>query len=122
MGNPERYEEERDDASEADSVEGLADPQIREEVLEALATHADLDMSDVEVYVRYGRVTLGGVVDSRDAKRAATETAEQCAGVIAVRNEIRVETDVDLSDAGWDGTERRTGGRGSSQGRTDRGS
>jgi osmotically-inducible protein OsmY len=101
MGNPEQYEEERDDAPEAELVQSLTDGEIREEVLEALATHADVDMSAVEVYVRYGRVTLGGIVDSRDAKRAATAAAEQCSGVTSVRNEIRVDTDAAPPDVGW---------------------
>jgi osmotically-inducible protein OsmY len=104
MGNPERYEEERDGTLEADVVGSLTDRQIREDVLEALATHADLDMSGVEVYVRYGRVTLGGVVDSRDAKLAATAAAEQSPGVTGVRNETRVDTDDAPPDGGWDET------------------
>jgi osmotically-inducible protein OsmY len=102
MGNPEQSREKDDDIPEAAILEGLTDNQIREEVLEALATVADLDMSGVEVYVRYGRVTLGGIADGRDAKHAATAAAEQCAGVTGVRNEIRVETDSAPLNAGYE--------------------
>ncbi|HVT37572.1 MAG TPA: BON domain-containing protein [Gemmatimonadaceae bacterium] len=101
MANPEPHEEERDGRLGDDGVGSLTDRQIREDVLEALGNHADLDMSGVEVYVRLGRVTLGGIVDTREEKRAARAAAEQSPGVTSVRNEIRVENDDAPLDAGW---------------------
>jgi osmotically-inducible protein OsmY len=93
MGNLEFHESERDDGASLDRIEQLADNQIRDDVQEMLASHSDMDMSGVEVRVRSGQVTLSGAVESLDAKLAAQVAAEQCSGVISVRNRLEVESD-----------------------------
>jgi osmotically-inducible protein OsmY len=100
MGNLEFHESDRDDVGGIDRVEQLADNQIRDDVQEMLASHADMDMSGVEVRVRSGQVTLSGAVESLDAKLAAQVAAEQCSGVISVRNRLEIESD-GAAHPGW---------------------
>jgi osmotically-inducible protein OsmY len=68
-----------------------SDDRIREDVSEALSQHGDIDASEIEVDVQNGEVTLSGTVSSREAKRAAEETAEGGSGVKDVQNRIRVQ-------------------------------
>ncbi len=68
-----------------------SDDRIREDVSEALSQDGDIDASEIEVTIQGGVVTLSGTVDSREAKRAAEDLAEDCAGVKDVQNNIRVQ-------------------------------
>lgn len=68
-----------------------SDDRIREDVSEALARHAALDASDIEVQVANGEITLTGTVANRADKRTAEETAERVFGVSEVQNQIKLK-------------------------------
>lgn len=75
-----------------------SDDRTREDVCDAIAYQGSVDASDVEVKVADGVVTLSGTVTHRHEKRQLEHLAEQCRGVLEVRNELRLER----SDAGKD--------------------
>ena len=72
-----------------------SDERIREEVNDRLTAHGQVDATDIEVRVQNGEVTLTGFVDSRDAKRAAEDCAEDVSGVREVSNQLRLRTHVE---------------------------
>jgi hypothetical protein len=102
------YGRERSGAREWSSVEGWrvpgphagrgprgyqrTDERIREEINERLTAHGLIDATEVECRVATGEVTLTGFVDSRAAKRAAEDLAEEVYGVREVHNELRVRS------------------------------
>jgi hypothetical protein len=57
-----------------------------------LTAHGLIDASDVEVRIQGAEVTLVGFVDSRAAKRAAEDLAEDVPGVREVHNQLRVRS------------------------------
>jgi hypothetical protein len=67
-----------------------SDERIREDICEALMHSAEVDATEIEVRVENGEVTLSGTVESRLMKRQVEDAAELCAGVVDVRNEIKV--------------------------------
>jgi hypothetical protein len=67
-----------------------SDERIKEQVSDRLMDDDDVDASDITVEVKNAEVTLSGTVNSRQEKRAAEETAEQCAGVREVLNHLRI--------------------------------
>jgi osmotically-inducible protein OsmY len=69
-----------------------SDERIQDELHERLTAHGLIDASDVECRVANGEVTLTGFVDSRAAKRAAEDLAEDIYGVRQVRNELRIRS------------------------------
>lgn len=69
-----------------------SDERIREEINERLTAHGLIDATEVDCRVVNGEVTLTGFVDSRAAKRAAEDLAEDLYGVREVRNELRVHS------------------------------
>jgi osmotically-inducible protein OsmY len=73
------------------------DTRIYEDVCEALAQLDHVDVSEVEVVVEKGEVTLSGTVDQRQARHAITEIAESVRGVEQVFNRIRVRRAGDQS-------------------------
>lgn len=95
-----------------------SDDRIKEEVSEALADHAGIDASDIEVSVEGGMVTLTGGVSDRYAKRIAVEAVEDLRGVKDVHNQLRISsTDSKPSQSGgFGGASQTTGqyGQGSS--------
>jgi len=74
------------------------DERIRDEVNERLTHHGLIDATEIECRVQNGEVMLTGFVDSRAAKRAAEDIAEDVYGVREVRNELRVRSHA--ADAG----------------------
>jgi osmotically-inducible protein OsmY len=66
------------------------DPDLREDVLCALAWDEELADQDIAVHVAHGVVTLAGVVDDWDAYRAAAAAAHGVTGVRDVVMEIKV--------------------------------
>lgn len=68
-----------------------SDERIREHICERLARHHILEVSDVEVAVNEGCVTLEGTVPDRYMKHAIEDTADNCWGVKDVDNRIRVK-------------------------------
>jgi len=75
-----------------------SEERIREEINDRLTAHGLIDATDVEVQIRNGEVTLTGFVDSREAKRAAEDVAEDVSGVREVHNHLRIRSHSD--DAG----------------------
>lgn len=75
-----------------------SEERIREEINDRLTAHGLVDATDVEVGIQNGEVTLSGFVDSRDAKRAAEDCAEDVQGVREVHNHLRIRSHAD--DAG----------------------
>jgi osmotically-inducible protein OsmY len=52
--------------------------------------YGQLDAHDIELEVHDGEVALTGLVDDRQAKRAAERIAEAVYGVHAVHNQLRL--------------------------------
>lgn len=69
-----------------------SDDRIREEVNDRLTAHGLIDATDIECKVENGEVMLTGFVDSRAAKRAAEDVADDVAGVREVHNHLRIRT------------------------------
>lgn len=69
-----------------------SDDRIREELNDRLTAHGLIDATDVECHVQGGEVTMTGFVDSRAAKRAAEDLAEDINGVREVHNQLRVRS------------------------------
>jgi hypothetical protein len=68
------------------------DERIREEINDRLTAHGLIDATDVECHVQGGEVTLTGYVDSRAAKHAAEDLAEDVPGVREVHNQLRIRS------------------------------
>jgi hypothetical protein len=66
-----------------------SDEHIHDEVCGRLTDDPYVDASGIEVSVSNGEVTLGGTVDSRNARRRAEDLAEQVSGVSHVQNNLR---------------------------------
>jgi hypothetical protein len=77
-----------------------SDERIHEEINERLTAHGLIDATEVECQVLNGEVTLTGFVDSRAAKRAAEDVAEDIYGVRDVHNQIRVRSHHDEGGVG----------------------
>lgn len=67
-----------------------SDERVREEICERLADDARLDVTDVSVDVKEGRVMLEGTVPERRMKYVIEDTAAECLGANDVENRIRV--------------------------------
>lgn len=67
-----------------------SDERIREFICERLAQHHHLDVHDVSVEVRDGRVMLDGTVPERGMKYQIEDAADNTWGVKDVENRIRV--------------------------------
>lgn len=76
----------------------VRDERIHEDVCEALAFHAELDASEVEVSVEDGEVTLKGTVRDRRQKRLAEDLTEGVRGVVDVHNRLKVRPHDDTND------------------------
>ncbi len=72
-----------------------SDERIREDLSDRLTAHGLIDASDIEVRIQGGEVTLIGFVDSREAKRAAEDCAEDLPGVREVHNQLRIRSHAD---------------------------
>ncbi|WP_063552802.1 BON domain-containing protein [Burkholderia territorii] len=77
-----------------------SDERIREDVCERLARALDIDVSDVSVQVRDGRVELDGTVPSRWMKHDIEDIADSCMCVRDVENRVRVRRDEGEHDTG----------------------
>ena len=77
-----------------------SDERMREEISDRLTAHGLVDATDVEVRIEQGEVTLTGFVDSRDAKRAAEDCAEDVQGVREVHNHLRIRSHADDTGVG----------------------
>ncbi|MGU7811949.1 BON domain-containing protein [Burkholderia sp. AW49-1] len=77
-----------------------SDERIREDVCERLAHALDIDVSDVSVQVRDGRVELDGTVPSRWMKHDIEDIADSCMCVRDIENRVRVQRNDDERDTG----------------------
>ncbi|HZE76510.1 MAG TPA: BON domain-containing protein [Gemmatimonadales bacterium] len=66
------------------------DEPIWEEIHDRLMGHPDLEVTEVEIEVEEGRVTLVGRVGSRESKWLAEELTRAVPGVQDVRNRLKV--------------------------------
>jgi osmotically-inducible protein OsmY len=69
--------------------ERRSDESIRDEIRTSLSQRPGLDVSDVEVEVEGGEVTLTGSVEDRDASWMAEDLVESVPGVSLVHNRLR---------------------------------
>ena len=68
-----------------------SDERIKEDVHDRLTAHGRLDARGISVAVNNGEVTLGGTVESRQAKHTAEDVAESVLGVKNVENQLKVQ-------------------------------
>jgi hypothetical protein len=71
-----------------------SDERILEELNDRLTAHGLIDASDIDTRVENCEITLEGWVDSREAKRAAADVAEDIPGVRDVHNHLRLRSHV----------------------------
>lgn len=71
-----------------------SDERIREDISDRLGENEYLDVSEVEVSVSNGEVTLIGVVHSRQEKFLVEEIADDVSGVHDVHNQLRLKRDL----------------------------
>lgn len=76
------------------------DSKLREEVIQQLALEDGLDERQIGVAVKFGVVTLTGVVKNFVQQAAAERTARKIDGVRAVVEEIKVKSGDDLKKSG----------------------
>ena len=82
------------------------DSRIREDICDAMTHDGWLDASSIDVEVKDGQVTLGGLVPDREQKWRAEDHAEHALGVASVINRIRVERASGEDEAPRDRDER----------------
>jgi hypothetical protein len=74
-----------------------SDERIREDVCEALASHPDIDASEIEVRVKDGHVILTGTVENRWMRRQAEDAIEFVPGVTDIRDELTIPRNTDTN-------------------------
>lgn len=92
-----------------------SDERLKEMICERLRDDPEIDPSEVTINVQGGKVTLEGTVDSRHAKNAIEDAAEQF-GVQEVQNNLRVQR----ATMGADSSRSAAGKSGSEDDRTQR--
>jgi len=70
-----------------------SDERIYDDVCDALTIDPDIDASQITVRVEDQVVSLTGEVESRSAQLLAESLAQECAGVMDVDNQLRVDND-----------------------------
>jgi osmotically-inducible protein OsmY len=68
------------------------DDRIREDVIEFLTQHDDVDASEINVEIQRGIVTLTGIVEDKQQKLLAEFIASNIHGVNDVDNRLRVQS------------------------------
>ena len=69
-----------------------SDERIREMVCERLVDEQDIDVSEVSIEVKNGRVELDGTVPSRQMRHRIEDIVDDCWGVQDIENRLRVQT------------------------------
>jgi osmotically-inducible protein OsmY len=69
-------------------------PDLQDQIVSALRRQSALDVAKISVNVHDGEVRLGGVVSTVDQRLTASRVAAAHPAVRAVRNNIRVITDL----------------------------
>jgi hypothetical protein len=67
-----------------------ADERIADDVNDRLLVSSEVDATDISVSVNQGEVVLSGRVSGREEKRVAEWLADSVAGVVDVKNELKV--------------------------------
>jgi len=67
------------------------DERIREDAMERLTTHPDIDATNVDITVKNSEIILKGTVEDRIQKRLVEDICESVFGVVDVQNQLRVE-------------------------------
>lgn len=75
------------------------DDQLRAVVLAELARNPRIERSQIAVTVKYGAVTLNGMVLSRDEKICAELAVKNVKGVRAIANDIEVKSPEEMERA-----------------------
>lgn len=70
------------------------DERMREDIIDRMTQHGQLDASDIDIAVANGEVTLTGSVNTRSEKHIAEEIAESVSGVRDVTNQLKVRQGV----------------------------
>jgi len=78
-----------------------SDDRVRDDVNDRLTDDPFVDASEIDVSVQNGEVTLGGTVDSRQAKRRAEDIAENVSGVKHVQNNLRLRQQGTIGSGSW---------------------
>lgn len=81
-----------------------SDERIREDINDRLMQIDEIDVSDIEVSVSSGEVTLSGTVGSRHCRYALEEVADSVPGVKDVTNNIRIKRDHDIETKSGSGS------------------
>ena len=76
-----------------------SDEAIRTAIRDAFRYDPRVAQADIEVRVSNGIVTLTGIVDNAQARRAAARDAEHTVGVIGVRNLVKLRPLAEVDDA-----------------------
>lgn len=74
------------------------DEEIRTDALNVLARSPDIVISDLDVEVDAGRVTINGSVDSYWKRAHAEDLVGSCPGVISINNRLTIVPDRDFVD------------------------
>jgi len=115
FGPPSSYGRERQ------GVKGYtrSDERIRDDVCERLYNEGQIEVRDVSVEVREGKVLLEGTVPDRRMKHQIEDIVDQCIGVREVENHIRVSRGQGETESAGSSGELR-GASGQQQGRSRR--
>ena len=70
-----------------------SDERIKDDVCERLYQRRELDVGEVSVEVKEGRVTLEGSVPNREMKHRIEDIVDECIGVQEVENRLKVARD-----------------------------
>lgn len=77
-----------------------SETRIYEDVCEALLNDQQVDASDIEVEVSEGLVTMRGVVENREMKKAAENCIEGISGVEDIFNLLKIQQFVEKGAEG----------------------
>ena len=69
------------------------DDLIAEDIFRSLDAAEEIDVSEIDIYVDNGVVSLNGTVDNYAAKELATKIVKGIPGITAVHNHLRIRTD-----------------------------
>jgi len=80
------------DFEDMHNIEGLDDTELRDLVREQLREHAGLDIDEITVHAREGKVTLSGRVGNEGERRIAEHVLTDVLGVEDYDNDLVVDS------------------------------
>jgi hypothetical protein len=75
-----------------------SDERIFDEVCDRLMIHGEIDPTNIDILVKNAEVTLSGVVPNKKMKRAIEEVVDHVAGVLEIKNELKINPSEYKSD------------------------